>query len=103
MTLDLVLLALLCFVQNAAFTWSSRSRNSGSPGYHRYAAWCSNGLYFATSAALFGLIAEALRTGDWVMIAAAGAAYTLATTEGSVLAMRVLLARERGKHRVGAY
>jgi len=42
----LLLLAAVSFVQNMAFTWSSRSRNSGDPSYHRYAAWGSNGVWF---------------------------------------------------------
>jgi hypothetical protein len=38
MILDLLLLAVVSFVQTMAFTWVSRSRNSGDPSYHRYAA-----------------------------------------------------------------
>lgn len=101
--IDFLLLAALCFVQNAAFTWSSRSRNSGSPTYHRYAAWCSNGLYFVTSAVLFKIIAEAVNSGVWWTALIAGAVYTVSTTEGSVAMMKLLLKREKGKHRVGAY
>ena len=43
----LLVLAVVSFIQNMAFTWTSRSRNSGDPKYHRYAAWCSNGIWLA--------------------------------------------------------
>ncbi len=40
------LLVVVSFIQNMAFTWTSRSRNSGDPAYHRFAAWSSNGVWF---------------------------------------------------------
>ena len=36
--------ALLLILQNMAFTWVSRARNSGSLGYHAIASICSNGV-----------------------------------------------------------
>lgn len=100
--LMLSVVAIVSFVQNAAFTWSSRSRNSGDPGYHRYAAWCSNGVWFVTVMLLGGNVMAALMQGDWWKIALLGLVYIAATTEGSVMAMKALLNRETGAHRVGA-
>lgn len=100
--LSLLLLAAVAYIQNAAFTWSSRSRNSGDPGYHRYAAWCSNGVWFITTILIWNQIFAALTQGEWWKIAATGVVYVIATTEGSVIAMKALLKRETGKHQVGA-
>lgn len=99
---DLLLLAVVAFVQNMAFTWVSRSRNSGDPGYHRWAAICSNGIWFGTISLLTPRIMTAFETGDWLSIAVVGLVYTVATTEGSVLMMRILLKTEKGKRKVGA-
>jgi hypothetical protein len=41
--------------------------------------------------------------GDWWAVVVAGVIYTLATTEGSVFMMRILLKKEKGKHRIGNY
>ena len=38
--------AVLLYFQNMAFSWSSRSRNSGDPKWHRKAARFSNGIWF---------------------------------------------------------
>jgi len=99
---NLLLLALVSFVQNMAFTWTSRSRNSGDPTYHRYAAFCSNGIWFICQVLIIKSVWSAVLNGQWWFIFAAGIVYTLATAEGSVLMMRVLLKKEKGKHRVGA-
>lgn len=96
-------LALLCACQNAAFTWSSSSRTSGDPSYHLRAAVFSNGLYFCTSLVIFKLVAEATSSGVWWRAVLAGAIYTAATSIGSAWSMKVLLKKEHGKHRVGAY
>lgn len=98
----LIPLAGLAFVQNMAFTWSSRSRNSGNPDYHRKAAWCSNGVWFITTVVIFNQLWKTLTTGNWPLIVATGVVYVLATTEGSVRAMRILLKREKGAEKVGA-
>ena len=102
-THSLILLVILCVAQNAAFTWSSRSRTSGDPVYHFRAALFSNGLYFCTSLVIFKLVAEAVNSGVWWKAVTAGLIYTLATSIGSAWMMRVLLKRETGKQRVGAY
>ena len=101
--IEFIALVALCMAQNAAFTWSSRSRASGDPVYHFQAALFSNGLYFCTSLVIFKLVAEAVNSGVWWKAAAAGTIYTIATSVGSAWMMRVLLAKEKGKRRVGAY
>lgn len=99
---DLLLLAAVSFIQNMAFTWVSRSRNSGDPGYHRWAAFCSNAVWFATFSILTPRLMQAFDTGNWLSVAITGAVYTVATSEGSVLMMRILLNTEKGKRKVGA-
>jgi len=100
--LQLIALGLVAFVQNMAFTWVSRSRNSGDPSYHRYASICSNGIWFVTQILVWQHVWEITKSGDWWRLALVGAVYVLATTEGSVLMMRILLKRESGKRKVGA-
>lgn len=102
MIVDLALLAVAAFIQNMAFTWSSRSRNSGDPGYHRWAAIASNGVWFVTQLLIINQIWPALTNGDWWRVAVTGLVYVIATTEGSVLMMRKLLKHETGKQKVGA-
>ncbi len=89
--ITLVLLAVVNFIQNMAFTFSSRSRNSGDPSYHRYAALNSNGIWFITQMALLSMIWEPITNGDFGTLAIAGVVYVLCTTEGSVFMMRILL------------
>jgi predicted permease len=101
--IEFLALAALCVAQNAAFTWSSRSRTSGDPTYHFQAALFSNGLYFCTSLVIFKLVAEAVNSGIWWQAITAGVIYTLATSIGSAWMMKFLLAKEKGKRRVGAY
>ena len=88
-----LLLILVAFIQNMAFTWTSRSRNSGDPTYHRYAAWSSNGVWFMCQLFVFKLIWEPLLNGDYWQVAIGGFIYTLATTEGSVFMMKILLGK----------
>lgn len=102
MLLSMILLAVVAFIQNMAFTWSSRSRNSGDPSYHRYAAICSNGVWFITTLVIWNQLFSALTHGEWWKVALAGCVYVIATTEGSVLMMKMLLKREVGKQKVGA-
>lgn len=91
--------SVLSFIQNMAFTASSRSRNSGDPNYHRWCAYMSNGVYYITNALLTVYI---IKYGALWQLAVQGVAYTLATAEGSVLMMKKMLAKEKGKKAVGA-
>jgi len=101
--MDWVLIAVVAFVQNMAFTWSSRSRASGDPNYHRYAAVLSNGIWFVCQVLIMKQIWTSIQGGDWLTVLIAGVVYTIATTEGSVLMMRVLIKKEKGKQRIGHY
>lgn len=100
--IEIILLACVAFVQNMAFTWVSRSRNSGDPAYHRKAAYCSNGIWFLTNILIWKQVWTAIETGSWLHLVAAGVAYCIATSEGSVFMMKRLLKSEKGKQRVGA-
>ena len=91
----------LLIIQNAAFTWVSRARNSGSYGYHAIAAVFSNGVWFVSQFILIGMIAK-----PGMPFSAAlsmGLVYISGTVCGSVLmhwvSVRFL---ERGKRKVGA-
>ena len=102
MILSMLGLAIVAFVQNMAFTWSSRSRNSGDPNYHRYAAWASNGIWYLCQIINIKILWEPITTGDWKAIIIGFLVYTVATTEGSVFMMKKLIKKETGKRKVGA-
>lgn len=96
------LLAVCAFVQNAAFTAVSRSRNSADVRYH---AWCSiwsNGVWFLTQLLIWTSVWRAIEHGEWSLIAAAAVVYVAATTGGSCWMMARMLKSEKGKRRVGA-
>lgn len=98
----LLALAPVAFIQNMFFTLVSRSRNSQDTDYHRYCAWGSNGVWFVCQVMIVKNIWGAIMAGQWWYAIAAGIVYSLATTEGSVLMMKRLIATEKGKRRVGA-
>lgn len=103
--LNLCLLAVCAFFQNMAFTWVSRSRNSGDPYYHRKAAYCSNGIWFVTHFLVLRQVWEVLEddiSSGWWKLLILGIVYAIATAEGSVLMMKRLLKSESGSRRVGA-
>jgi hypothetical protein len=75
------------FYQNASFTWSSRTRNANNAGFHRIAAWFSNGLAYV----VVGF--TAFHRGEWAMLVW----YMLVTTEGSVFAVRFSQRLEKTK------
>ena len=107
-----VLLAAVSFVQNMAFTFTSRSRNSGDPSYHRYAAWGSNGIWLLNQIFLVKIVWEPVMKGDWLSVGIASIIYIIVTTEGSVYMMKLMLGhinnklgrffREKGSRKVGA-
>jgi hypothetical protein len=99
--MSLFLWAVLLILQNAAFTWVSRARNSGSLGYHAIASVFSNGVFFACNLFLIRLVTlQGLHLADLLKL---GAIYVASTVTGSVLmhfvSMRFL---EKGKRKVGA-
>jgi len=110
----LLLLMGVSFIQNCAFTWTSRSRNSGDPSYHRFAAWSSNGVWFLAQMTVVKIMWEPLMAGEFWKVLVGGVFYVLSTTEGSVFMMRLLLGHltdkrprlskffmEKGKREVG--
>lgn len=98
----LAILAVVAFFQNMAFTWVSRSRNSGDPHYHRYAAWCSNGIWLLCFLMIWSKVWEAFESTNYIEMVPLFIVYILATAEGSVFMMKILLKREKGKQQVGA-
>lgn len=95
--------AILLIAQNAAFTWVSRARNSGSLSYHATASVFSNGIWIFSQTIIISLLSSALRSGDIALIVKVGMFYTMFTVLGSV-SMHAFLRRyvERGKRKVGA-
>ena len=91
------LLIAVSFVQNMAFTWTSRSRNSGDPSYHRFAAWSSNGIWFLAQMTVVKIMWEPLMDGEFWKVFVGGVFYVLSTTEGSVFMMRLLLGHEKDR------
>lgn len=91
---------LLLVIQNAAFTWVSRARNSGSYGYHAIAAVFSNGVWFVSQFLLIGMVVKpGMQLSDaWGL----GLVYVAGTVTGSVL-MHWVSVRwlEKGKRKVG--
>lgn len=95
-------LAICAFVQNAAFTAVSRSRNSADVKYH---AWCSvwsNGVWFITQMLIWTSVWRAIEHGAVALVVAAGLVYVASTTAGSCWMMARMLRSEKGKRRVGS-
>lgn len=99
--MNLVFWFCLLAVQNAAFTWVSRARNSGSLRYHAIASVFSNGIFFASQFILISMIVDPSMSFKEKL--ALGLIYVTATVTGSVLmhwfSMKHL---ETGKRKVGA-
>jgi len=120
---NLLLLSIAGFIQNMAFTMVSRSRNSGNPERHRYAAWASNGIWAFCFLFLVASVTEPLNQikntpiSQWMWsdireVLITLLVYTLVTAEGSVFMMRMNLGQvklgalsklftEKGKSQVG--
>ena len=91
----LFLLAFLGYIQNLGFTWASRSRNQNDPSHHRWAALFSNSIWFIVTVLVWGQIWSALTHGSIWKIVITGIVYTISTSEGSVMGMKILI--KRGK------
>lgn len=87
----LLALAVISFIQNMAFTFTSRSRNSGDPQYHRYASWGSNGIWLINQIFLVKIVWEPVMNGQWLQVVLAAIVYIIFTTEGSVYMMKIML------------
>lgn len=100
--LTLFLWFLVLILQNAAFTWVSRARNSGSLAYHAVASVFSNGIFFFTNFYLIYTVSKSADTDVWTALGLA-AVYICGTVTGSVtmhyVSMRWL---EKGKRKVGS-
>ena len=95
--------ALLLIIQNMAFTWVSRARNSGSLGYHAFASICSNGVWFASQFVLIDVMLRIIRNGSWAEVIGIGAFYAACTVTGSVGMHWISISwLESGKRKVGA-
>lgn len=84
--------AMLGFIQNIAFTFVSRGRNSGSLGYHLTASIFSNGIYAALLFVSIDQVSQA-KSMPFLFLAV----YTLATMSGSIFAHWLALRIEKGK------
>jgi len=94
--------AVLLYFQNMAFSWASRSRNSGDPKWHLKAARFSNGIWFFSQSLMFSQFLLAWQQDAWYRLLVLWIVYTETTARGSVGGMIRLLKRESGKQRVGA-
>lgn len=84
---------LIVVLQNAAFTWVSRARNSGSYSYHAIAAVFSNGIWLIV---IRQVVINFENT--WIQIA-----YLLGAVTGSVLMHWISVKYlEKGKRKVGS-
>lgn len=92
---NLWMVALLGFVQNIAFTFVSRGRNSSSLFYHMIASLFSNGIYAVLLFTSVDQITSAKQNPGLFV-----AVYTLATMGGSIFAHWLALRAEKGKARV---
>ena len=94
---------ILLVLQNAAFTWVSRARNSGSLSYHAIAAVASNLVWFVAQFILIDKMVQIIRDGALTEAIGTGLFYVLCTVTGSVgmhyVSLRWL---ETGKRKVGA-
>lgn len=95
-------LAVVSFIQNMAFTASSRSRNSGDPMYHFWIAGTSNGIWFICHILVWKQIWDAVSSGNHYWLVVVGSVYIVCTSAGSSLMMWLMLRKESGKRRVGA-
>lgn len=92
---------IILFIQNAAFTWVSRARNSGSIVYHGIASIFSNGVWFVSQLIL---ITAVVKPGMGIMeLTKLGILYIIGTTSGSIAMHWVSMKYfEKGKRKVGS-
>ncbi|MCG7868209.1 MAG: hypothetical protein JAY74_17820 [Candidatus Thiodiazotropha taylori] len=83
--MDMVTIAALAFIQNVAFTLTSRSRNRDNFTYHTVTAIFSNGIFFLTFREL--ILAEM----SWLLFVP----YIVGTVTGSLFGAGVAFRIER--------
>lgn len=99
--LFLIPFAALCYLQNAAYTWSSKTRAKGTDNEHRVASWFSNGAYYIGNAVLTIYTVRYLE-GNPLLLVASLLIYCLATSEGSVMMKRVFAKKDSAEPPVPA-
>lgn len=94
---------IILILQNFAFTFTSRARNSGSLKRHMVAGMFSNGVWFVSQLFIFSRMFDIL-TGKHGILAAVltGLFYTGLTLTGSLLAHFWALHSEKGSSAVGS-
>lgn len=83
--MDMVTIAMLAFVQNVAFTLTSRSRNRDNLTYHTITAIFSNGIFFLTFRELI------LADMSWLLFVP----YIIGTVSGSLFGAQIAFRIER--------
>lgn len=83
--MELVTIAALAFIQNVAFTLTSRSRNRDNLLYHTVTAIFSNGIFFLTFREL--ILAEM----SWLLFVP----YIIGTVTGSLFGAQIAFRIER--------
>jgi hypothetical protein len=98
-----VLWAFFLIIQNAAFTFVSRARNSGSNALHAIAAVCSNGVWIIAQFVSLKVIIDAITSGSWGERIWVVVFYTACTVVGSISMHWISVNYiEKGKRKVGA-
>jgi len=94
---------VILVLQNYAFTFTSRARNSGSLARHAIAGVFSNGVWFISQTFIFSRMFAMMtgKYGTWAAIGT-GAFYTALTLAGSISAHYFALHTEKGKSAVGS-
>lgn len=94
---------ILLLLQNAAFTWVSRARNSSNLKYHAMAAVASNGVWFASQFFVIDIMMQ-LKVKPTIGLAMFSALFYVSLTVFSSVYMHKLLMRyiEHGNRKVGA-
>lgn len=81
---------LLLATQHAAFTWSSRARNSGSLVYHAIAVTVANSIWFVSQFILVDQFVKLRDAGSTYDLVFLGLVYVGCTVSGSVAAHHLL-------------
>jgi hypothetical protein len=99
---SLLVLAIVAFGQNMAFTAVSRSRNSADIAYHFRCALLSNSIWLVCYMFVMKQLWPVFESGAWWRFFPLLIVYTMATAAGSCFQMSRSLKKETGKRRVGA-
>lgn len=105
--ITLIVMAIISYFQNMAFTLVSRSRNSADTSFHRKCAWFSNGVWLLCQMFIWKQIWPILMNASYDIVDISRMVvtiiiYALCTAECSVKMMKISLKTEKGNRRVGA-